>query len=125
MSIASWVGVCVAGAIGAPARYLLDGYVEERSHGAFPWGTYVVNVVGSFVLGLVTGLVLYHGLGALPRTIAGTGFCGSFTTFSTFTFETVQLVEEGALTEALLNVGSSAAVGLLVAGAGLALAAVL
>lgn len=124
MSAVEWLGVIIAGAIGAPARYLLDGYVQEWSSGAFPWGTYVVNMVGSFMLGLITGFALYHGLGDLPRTIVGTGFCGAFTTFSTFTFETVQLVEEGAITEAFLNVGSSAAVGLLAAAAGIALVAV-
>lgn len=125
MSTGEWVGVIIAGAVGAPARYVLDGYVQEWSSGTFPWGTYLVNMVGSFLLGLITGFALYHGLGDLPRTIVGTGFCGAFTTFSTFTFETVQLVEAGAMTEAFLNVGASAGVGLFAAAAGIALMAVM
>ena len=85
----------LGGAVGAPARYLVDGVVQSRSRGVAPWGTFVINVSGSFVLGVVTGAVLYHGLGPLPKTALGTGFCGAYTTFSTFSYETVRLLEEG------------------------------
>lgn len=123
MTLAAWIGVLGAGAIGAPARYVLDGYVQDRAGGAFPWGTYVVNMAGSFLLGLLTGLALYHGLRGAPRAALATGFCGAFTTFSTFTFESVRLVEEGSLDEAVKNVGLSVVVGLAAAAAGIALAA--
>lgn len=103
MSPLGWVAFVVAGAIGAPARYLLDGAISERTQGVFPWGTLVVNASGSFLLGVLTGLALYHAFPATPKIVLGAGFCGAYTTFSTFTFETVRLVEEGAVTEAFRN----------------------
>ncbi len=118
-------GLVVGGAIGAPARYLIEGLVRDRTGGRFPWGTLVVNVCGSLVLGIVTGAVLHHGWGDVARTWLGTGFCGAFTTFSTFTVETVVLVEEGAVGAAIANVVAGAALGLVAAATGLALAAAL
>jgi CrcB protein len=125
MTTVAWVAFLVASAIGAPARYLLDGWVQDRARGAFPWGTFVVNVSGCLALGLLTGLGLYHGLGTTARTVVGTGGLGAYTTFSTFTFETVRLAEEGAVADAALNIGASFVVGLAAAGAGLALMAAL
>lgn len=125
MTNTAWIAFLVAAAIGAPARYLLDGYVQDRTEGAFPWGTFVVNVSGCLVLGIVTGLGLYHGLDATTRIVVGTGGMGAYTTFSTFTFETVRLAEEGAISEALRNVAASLIVGLAAASAGLALMALL
>ena len=93
MSPSVWVAFLVAAAVGASARYLLDGFVQDRTDGEFPWGTCVVNVSGSFVLGVITGLALYHGLGVDSKLVLGTGFCGAYTTFSTFTYETVRLAE--------------------------------
>jgi fluoride exporter len=113
----------VGGAIGAPARYLADGFVQSRTRGVLPWGTFAINVSGSLLLGFLTGLTIYHGLGPLPKVALGTGFCGAYTTFSTFSYETMRLVEEGSVPAALLNVSVSVIVGLLAAGAGLALAA--
>jgi CrcB protein len=113
----------IGGSLGAPARYLLDGFVQSRTRALFPWGTYAVNMSGSLLLGFLTGLALYHGLGPLPRIALGTGFCGAYTTFSTFTYETIRLVEEGSLVAAMTNVALSIGVGLLAAAAGLALAA--
>ena len=125
MTNTAWLAFLVAAAIGAAARYLIDGVVQDRTGGAFPWGTFVVNVSGCLVLGMVTGLGLYHGLGASTRTVVGTGAMGAYTTFSTFTFETVRLAEEGAINEALRNVAASFIVGLAAAAAGLALTALL
>jgi CrcB protein len=121
----AWVAFLVAAAIGAPARYLLDGFVQDRTGGAFPWGTFVVNISGCLVLGTITGLGLYHGLGATTRVVVGTGGMGAYTTFSTFSFETVRLAEEGATNDALRNVVASLIVGLAAAGLGLALTALL
>lgn len=114
--------VGAGGLVGAPARYLVDQLVLARGDGLFPWGTWTVNVTGSFVLGLVTGLAMYHGLGAVASNLVGTGFCGAYTTFSTFSWETMQLVEEGALKAAAANVASSLVAGLLAGAAGMALA---
>jgi CrcB protein len=113
----------LGGAVGAPARYLADGFVQSRTRGVFPWGTFAINVSGSFVLGVVTGAALYHGLGPLPKAAIGTGFCGAYTTFSTFSYETVRLLEEGAVVTASLNALASVAVGLVAAAAGIALLA--
>jgi CrcB protein len=118
-------GLVVAGAVGAPARYLLDGVVQDRTEGAFPWGTFVINVTGSLLLGLITGAALYHAFPNTPKVWLGTGFCGAYTTFSTFTFETIRLLEEGDVTEALRNASASLIVATLAAAAGLALAAAL
>jgi CrcB protein len=116
------LGVAVASAIGAPARYLLDRYVASKGHGAFPWGTFTINISGSFVLGLLVGLGAHHGLSTSAVAVLGAGFCGAYTTFSTFSVETIRLLEEGSVLEASLNVGVSLAAGLLAAAAGLGLA---
>jgi len=115
----------LAGAIGAVSRYVVDDLVKSRFPGDFPWGTLVINVSGSLVLGVVTGMALYHGLGPIPKTAIGTGFCGAYTTFSTFSYETVQLVEAGELGPAAGNALGSVALGLVAAGLGIALTAVL
>jgi CrcB protein len=125
MSNLAWLAFLTAAAIGASARYLVDGLVQDHTEGAFPWGTIVVNVSGSLVLGTITGLGLYHALDTTARTVLGTGGMGAYTTFSTFTFETVRLAEEGAVDEALRNVVASFVVCLAAASTGLALAALL
>lgn len=119
MTLLAVVGIAVAGAIGAPARYLVDGFVQDRSAGSFPWGTLVVNVLGSFALGVITGLVVHHDFGGAPRLWLATGLCGAFTTFSTFSWETVRLLEEGEWGQALANVGGSVLAGLAAAAAGM------
>jgi CrcB protein len=116
------VGIAVAGALGAPARYILDTVVQDRRGGVFPLGTLVINVTGSFVLGVLTGLVLFHAFPTDARIVLGTGFCGAYTTFSTFAYETVRLAEERAFGAAVRNVLSSAFVPAVAAAAGLALA---
>lgn len=123
MSPLAWIGFVVAAAIGAPARYIVDGYVQDRFEGTVPLGTFVVNVSGSFLLGIVTGLFLYHGLGGGAKTIIGTGFIGAYTTFSTFTVEVVRLLEDGAIAEAFATVVASLVIGCVAAGMGLWVAA--
>ena len=119
-----WVLVGVAGAVGAPLRYVVDTLVGDRLGSTFPMGTLVVNVSGSFVLGLISGLVLFDGLGSGPNVVVGSGLVGAYTTFSTWTFETMALVEAGELGLAVRNIGVSAVVGAAAAAAGLALAGV-
>lgn len=84
-------------------------------------GQFVINVSGSFLLGLLTGLTLSHHLSDVGKALLGTGFCGAYTTFSTFTFETIRLVQDGRFLEAAGNVSVSVVVGLAAATAGLAL----
>jgi fluoride exporter len=117
-----WVLVAIAGALGGPLRYIVDNLVSDRTEGAFPYGTMVVNASGSLLLGILTGLAMYHGLARTPRVVLGTGLIGSYTTFSTFSFETIQLVEVGEMRAALTNAAASVIIGGLAAGAGLAVA---
>ena len=116
----AWIGFLAAAAVGAPARFLVDGWIEDHVGDDFPWGTLVVNLTGCFALGVLTGLARSHGLPSTPRTIIGTGGLGAYTTFSTFTFETVRLVEEGELTFAVRNVAASVLLGLAAAALGIA-----
>lgn len=114
--------VALAAAAGAGCRYVLD-IVIQRSHGSgLPWATFVINVSGSFALGLVTGLASHHGLGAHVTTVLGTGLLGGYTTWSTFTWETFALAEQGRRAAAAANVVGSLAVGLGAAALGLAVA---
>lgn len=99
-------------AIGAPARYLIDRAVQTRHQTLMPWGTMSVNIAGSLVLGLLVGLDVHHGV-PQPVTLGlGVGFCGTLTTFSTFSYETLRLYEIGARTQAILNIVVSIAAAL-------------
>lgn len=124
MSPVAWAALVTAGAVGASARHLLDRAVAGRARGEFPWGTFAVNVTGSLLLGLLTGLALYRGFPHAPQAVIGAGFCGAFTTFSTHAYETVRLVEDGALGRAARNGAGTLVASLVAAAAGLALAAV-
>jgi CrcB protein len=114
--------VALAGSAGALARFGLDGGIRRRWPTTFPWATLVVNVTGSLLLGLVTGLVLFRGEPDALRTIVGTGFCGGYTTFSTASVETVRLLQTGRRRQAATNAVSSLLLTVLAGGAGLALA---
>ena len=104
--------VLLGGAIGAPVRYLTDLFVQSRHDSVFPWGTFVVNVAGSLVLGIVAALVVQLDSPSWVLALVGTGFCGALTTFSTFGFETVRLLEEGSALTAAASCVASLAVGL-------------
>jgi len=108
--------VIVGAAVGAPLRYATDRVVQARHNTGFPWGTFTVNVVGSFVLGVVVGSAASPALVAL----IGTGFCGALTTYSTFGYETVQLAT-GSRLFAMFNALGSVLAGLGAAGLGLAI----
>lgn len=110
--------VCLGAAVGAPARYLTDRAVQSRHDSVFPWGTLAVNVVGSLVLGVLTGMAAGHAVPASVRLGVGTGFCGALTTYSTFGYETLRLFEDGARLYALANVVVSLAAGLAAASVG-------
>jgi CrcB protein len=100
--------VLLGGAVGAPVRYLTDLTVQRLHGTVFPWGTWTVNVVGSLMLGVVAG----SSAPAWLSTLLGTGFCGALTTFSTFGFETVRLLEDDDRAQAVWNVVGSLAAGL-------------
>jgi CrcB protein len=116
------VAVALVAGLGAVARYLVDTAIQRRHRSAFPLGTLTINVTGSFVLGLVTGLATHHGLNSRTATIVGVGFCGGFTTFSTWMWESLALTRAGAARVAAVNMLGSVAIGLLAAAAGLGVA---
>jgi fluoride exporter len=114
--------VLLGAAVGAPLRYLADRAVQARHDSVFPWGTFTVNVTGSFVLGLMIHGVAVHAVPGSLSALLGTGFCGALTTYSTFGFETVRLLEERVRAYAVLNVVVSIVAGLGVAFCGMAVA---
>jgi CrcB protein len=107
------VAIGVAGALGALARYGVEGAVSRRAAG-FPWGTFIVNVSGSFLLGVVFTL-LGERLTVAPwvRASIAIGFLGAYTTFSTLSLETYRLLESRSVALAFANVAGSAFAGLL------------
>lgn len=103
----------IGGFFGAIARYAIDGWVSDATGGAFPWGTLVINATGSFALGLLFALAVERA--ALPADLrgpVGIGFIGAYTTFSTFTLESLRLMQDGAWTLAAANVVGSVVLGL-------------
>ncbi|MEU3537123.1 MULTISPECIES: fluoride efflux transporter CrcB [Streptomyces] len=114
----NWLLVVAGAVVGAPARYLTDRAVQSRHDSVFPWGTFVVNVVGSLILGLVTGAVAAGAAGPRLQLLLGTGLCGALTTYSTFSYETLRLTEAGSGLYASVNVVAGVAAGLAAAFAG-------
>jgi CrcB protein len=114
------VGLILAGAAGALLRYEVELRVRRRLGPAFPYGTLLINVTGSFALGLVTGLAEHHGVRTAVVTVVGTGLLGAYTTFSTFALDSVGLAERGRRRAAAVNVGVSIVLGLGAAALGLA-----
>ncbi|MEV7011058.1 fluoride efflux transporter CrcB [Streptosporangium sp. NPDC051022] len=108
----NWLLILIGGAVGAPVRYLTDRAVQARHDTVFPWGTFTVNVIGSLILGVLTGATLSGALGTEVRLLLGTGFCGALTTYSTFSYETLRLAETGATFFAVANVAASVVAGL-------------
>ena len=114
--------VALGAAVGAPLRYLTDRIVQARHDSLFPWGTWSVNVAGSFLLGLLAAGLAAGGVSSQVMALLGIGFCGALTTYSTFGYETIRLVEEGAFFHAAANVAASVAAGLGAAFCGVAVA---
>lgn len=110
--------IAVGAALGAPLRYLTDRIIQARHDSVFPWGTLSVNVAGSLLLGFLIGLPTSPAVTAL----AGTGFCGALTTYSTFSYETLRLVRDGSRWYAWMNIIVSVAGGLAAATLGFVLA---
>lgn len=110
--------VVLGAAVGAPCRWALDRAVQARHDSAFPWGTLVVNVLGSLLLGVLLGAAVLGPVSGGLVALVGTGFAGAFTTYSTFSLETFRLIEDGAARVALANVAVSLVAGLAAALAG-------
>lgn len=119
MSVALWVGVAVFGGLGSVARYAADNAVTARVRTHFPWGILLVNLTGSFALGLLVGAAA----GSDMMFLAGTGFLGGYTTFSTWMVQTERLGDEGGRALMLVNWIVPMTAGLAAAGAGWALGA--
>ncbi|KNB54036.1 fluoride efflux transporter CrcB [Streptomyces caatingaensis] len=118
----TWALVIIGAMAGAPARYLTDRAVQKRHDTVFPWGTFTVNVAGCLVLGLVTGAVAAGAAPSRVQSLVGTGLCGALTTYSTFSYETLRLAQDGARFFAAANALGSVAAGLGAAFTGTALA---
>ncbi|ROS49614.1 fluoride efflux transporter CrcB [Frigoribacterium sp. PhB24] len=97
------VAVAVAGGVGSALRFVVDGLVKDRLGAAYPWGTTVINLSGSFALGLLTGLALQAVVAPEWKLVLGTGLLGGYTTFSTASVETVRLLTTGRRGAAVAN----------------------
>ena len=104
--------VALGAAVGAPLRYLVDRAVQSRHDSVFPWGTFAVNVTGSLILGFLVGGGVADAVPGSVTALLGTGLCGALTTYSTFGYETVRLVEDRAGFLAVLNAVAGVVAGL-------------
>jgi CrcB protein len=117
--------LALAGGVGAGVRFVVDGLVRSRLKTALPWGTIIINISGSLLLGFLAGVVLR---GQAPESlllVLGTGFLGGYTTFSTASLETIRLVQSGRTGLALFNAIGSMAASVLAAAAGVWIASLL
>ena len=114
MTVWTWIAVTLVGGAGAVTRFVIDAEVDRRLAASFPFGTLLINLSGAFLLGLLTGLRL----STVALLIDGTATLGSYTTFSTWMFETDRLIENGALMVAIVNVVVSVVLGVALAALG-------
>lgn len=111
----------LAGGFGALLRFIFDGLIRTRLGREMPWGTVIINISGSLLLGVITGLFLHNHVSDTFKLIAGTGFCGGYTTFSTASFETVRLIEEKRYWSALTSSAGTLLLTVMAAALGLAI----
>lgn len=111
--------IALGGALGAVSRFLLGNAVSKAVGSALPYGTFVINVIGCFAMGLLMTLIVDREmLPAAWRLFLCVGFLGGFTTFSSFGYEALMMLTEGRLLDVLAYVGGSVALGLVAAGLG-------
>jgi len=100
--------VAVGGALGCVSRYYLTAFIQQRAGPSFPVGTLLINITGSFLLGFIMRYALQSGaVSAETRMLLTSGFCGGYTTFSTYSYETAMMLDDGEYGRAALYVGSS------------------
>ncbi|HEY7371251.1 MAG TPA: CrcB family protein [Polyangia bacterium] len=117
--MARFLLVCAAGAFGTGARYLLGGWAQRTLGTGFPWGTLIINALGSLLIVIIMHLSIQRGVISPDlRVILTTGLMGGFTTYSTFNYETIRLFQDGALALGALNVATTVTVCLLAGGLG-------
>jgi CrcB protein len=118
--MSAYVAVGIGAVFGANARYWVSTLIANRYGARFPYATLAINITGSFLLGLAySALAPEIGLTGSRQLLLATGFLGAYTTFSTFTYETLALLRQGSPRLAVLNVAGSATLGLAAAGGGL------
>ena len=120
-----YVAVGVGGFLGAIARYALGTYIGGRYGLRFPLGTFIINVSGSFLIGLILTLLARTTASAYWRYLIPIGFIGAYTTFSTFEYETLRAIQEGQLMTGFLNVALSLIIGFIAVWVGAELGRVL
>ncbi len=122
LKLSFYIGI--GGALGANARYWIGGWLTGRLEGVFPYATFFVNVTGSFILGLFITLIAERYIVIHPhlRPLIAIGFLGSYTTFSTFEYETFALANSGSYLQAILNAGLSLSAGFVAVWLGIRLA---
>jgi fluoride exporter len=117
----SMLAVGIGGIIGAVARWQISEWSVDRWPSSFPWGTFLINVSGSFILGLYLASVAERSAGrSVTRLFVATGVLGAYTTFSTFVYETARLVQHGESTTAIAYVAASLVVGVAASVSGIA-----
>jgi CrcB protein len=121
VSFESLLIVGLAGSLGALARYLVGRAIAERVGGSFPLGTVFINVSGAFLIGLLFALSGRKLLAPSLYLVLATGFLGGYTTFSTMSWEGIQLIRSGSLRQSVLYIGSTVALGFAAAALGLGL----
>ncbi|WP_152391757.1 fluoride efflux transporter CrcB [Paenibacillus guangzhouensis] len=112
-----WI-IGVGGVLGSISRFMLGTWVTSRTSSSYPFGTFVINVSGSFILGCLAAFHGQHEISEMLYAFFGIGFCGAYTTFSTFGVETIRLLERKRTAQAIIYVISSVVISIVVAGAG-------
>lgn len=118
--------VATGGAIGAAARYILGGWLTERFGTTFPWHTFIINITGAFLLGVLMALSVERGIVTQTWRVAlGVGVLGGYTTFSTLSYESIALLSQGSYATGLANMFGSGVAGLIAAWLGIAVGRVI
>ncbi|HSL68618.1 MAG TPA: fluoride efflux transporter CrcB [Longimicrobiales bacterium] len=119
------IGIAVAGALGTLARFGLGGWIQQHSGSNFPWGTLLINISGSLLLAFAFRYAEVAPVRPELRALVSIGFCGAFTTFSTFSYETARLIQDGQWNRAALYVSASVVISLAATFGGFQLATIL
>lgn len=113
MNIKEILAIGCGGFIGAISRYFVSGWLQNIMKKPFPYGTMGVNILGSLILGILMGITLNANVSPYWKLSIGIGFLGAFTTFSTFSYETMMLMRAGAVFEVFMNIAASIILGLI------------